>query len=68
VVLEVEDTGAGMDPATLQKIFDPFFTTKFIGRGLGLAALLGIMRMNRGGVQVRSQLGKGTCFSLWFPV
>ena len=68
VVLEVEDTGVGMDPVTLRKIFDPFFTTKFIGRGLGLAALLGIMRMNRGAVQVRSQPGRGTCFSLWFPL
>jgi len=67
VVLEVEDSGSGMDSATLGKIFDPFFTTKFIGRGLGLAALLGIMRVNRGAVQVRSRLGQGTCFALWFP-
>jgi PAS domain S-box-containing protein len=68
VVVEVEDTGAGMDPATLKKIFDPFFTTKFVGRGLGLAALQGIMRVNLGAVQVRSRPGHGSCFSLWFPV
>jgi PAS domain S-box-containing protein len=68
VVLDVEDSGTGMDSATLKKIFDPFFTTKFIGRGLGLAALLGIMRVNGGAVQVRSRPGQGTCFSLWFPL
>jgi PAS domain S-box-containing protein len=68
VVLDVEDSGVGMDPATIKKIFDPFFTTKFIGRGLGLAALQGIMRVNGGGVQVRSRPGHGSCFSLWFPV
>ena len=68
VVLEVEDSGAGMDSATIMKIFDPFFTTKFIGRGLGLAALQGIMRVNGGGVQVRSRPGHGSCFSLWFPM
>jgi PAS domain S-box-containing protein len=68
VVVEVEDTGAGMDPATLKKIFDPFFTTKFVGRGLGLAALQGIMQVNLGAVQVCSRPGQGTCFSLWFPV
>ena len=67
VVLEVEDSGSGMDPATLGKIFDPFFSTRFIGRGLGLAALHGIMRVNGGAVQVRSRPGQGSCFTLWFP-
>ncbi len=67
VVLEVADNGNGMEPATLKRIFDPFFTTKFTGRGLGLAALLGIMRALGGGVQVRSTPGEGTTFELWFP-
>jgi PAS domain S-box-containing protein len=66
-VLEVADTGAGMPPETLAHIFDPFFTTKTTGRGLGLAALLGIMRGHRGGLQIESEPGKGTTFRLYFP-
>ena len=67
VRLEVADTGCGMSPETLSKIFDPFFTTKFTGRGLGLAALRGIVRRHRGGIRIFSQLGEGTVFTLLFP-
>ena len=67
VKLEVSDTGCGMTEETLSKIFDPFFTTKFTGRGLGLAALQGIVRGHRGGVRIFSQPGEGTVFTLYFP-
>ena len=66
--LEVSDTGCGMTMETQAKIFDPFFTTKFTGRGLGLAAVLGIMRGHRGAMKVSSNLGAGTTFTLLFPV
>ncbi len=66
--LSVQDNGSGMDAATLSKIFDPFFTTKVTGRGLGLAAVLGIVRSHKGGLRVESELGKGTTFTLYFPV
>jgi len=68
VSIEVRDTGCGMDAATLARIFDPFFTTKFTGRGLGLAAVLGIVRGHRGAVNVRSAPGRGTTFQVLFPV
>jgi len=68
VFVEVSDNGCGMDAATLTKIFDPFFTTKFTGRGLGLAAVLGIIRGHKGGLKVYSEPGKGTTFKLFFPV
>ncbi len=67
VKLEVSDTGSGMSEETLSKIFDPFFTTKFTGRGLGLAALQGIVRGHRGGIRIFSQPGEGTVFTLFFP-
>jgi CheY-like chemotaxis protein len=67
VSLEVSDTGGGMDEDTQAKLFEPFFSTKFAGRGLGLAAVLGIMRTHKGAIYVRSELGKGTTFKLLIP-
>ncbi|HEU4951849.1 MAG TPA: PAS domain S-box protein [Holophagaceae bacterium] len=68
VVLQVADTGCGMDEATLARIFEPFFSTKFTGRGLGLPALLGIVKGHGGALRVKSTPGEGTLFTLWFPV
>lgn len=68
VCLSIQDTGCGMEAEQKTKIFDPFYSTKFAGRGLGLAALLGIVRGHKGAVSVYSEPGKGTVFKLYFPV
>jgi len=68
VAISISDTGAGFDPATMERIFDPFYSTKFPGRGLGLAVVLGIVRAHAGALTVESQVGQGSIFRLFFPL
>ena len=67
VILEVTDTGCGMSPEVLERIFDPFYTTKVTGRGLGLSAMLGILRGHHAGIEIRSREGAGSTFRVSFP-
>lgn len=67
VVIHIRDNGCGMDADTQKKIFDPFFTTKFTGRGLGMSAILGIVRGHHAALQMQSSVGQGTQFSIYFP-
>lgn len=67
VFLEVSDSGCGIAPEDTAKIFEPFYTTKFTGRGLGLSAVVGIIRGHRGAIRVNSQVGQGTIFEVLLP-
>ncbi|MBC7946284.1 MAG: PAS domain S-box protein [Chitinophagaceae bacterium] len=68
ICFEVTDNGCGMDEDTRRKIFEPFYTTKFTGRGLGMSAVLGIIKAHNGALQLESRLGHGTVFKVYLPV
>ena len=68
VYLDIEDNGCGMGEEILKRFFDPFFTTKSTGRGLGMPAVMGIIKSHNGALMVESELGKGTIFRALFPV
>ncbi len=68
VVIEVADTGTGMDAETVARVFEPFFSTKGVGRGLGLSSVLGIVRAHRGALRVESRDGQGTTFRVLLPL
>lgn len=67
VCISVTDTGSGMSEDTRRRLFEPFFTTKFLGRGLGLAAAIGIIRNHNGALDVQSELNKGSTFKVYLP-
>jgi signal transduction histidine kinase len=67
VLLEVVDTGCGMTAEVIERIFDPFFSTKFLGRGLGLASVQGIVRRAGGAIDIESSPGNGSRFTVWLP-
>ena len=68
VSFEIEDNGKGMDGKTRQRLFDPFYTTKFQGRGLGMAAVFGIIRNHDGWIKVDSEIGRGTLITVYLPI
>ena len=70
VWIEIEDTGKGMNKETKRRMFDPFFTTKPIGKGTGLGMSLSfnIIKKHHGTIDVKSELGKGSCFHIWLPI
>jgi two-component system cell cycle sensor histidine kinase/response regulator CckA len=68
VFIDVVDNGVGMNEHTLARMFDPFFSTKDQGRGLGMAAVRGIVRSHRAALRVTTALGQGTRFRVWFPL